>query len=257
MKELTLKELQGHILEIMLDIDAFCRENGIRYSLAYGTLLGAIRHRGFIPWDDDIDIVMPRPDYDRFLKTYRSGRFRLLADACGKDEFYRLKFAKVHDPQTKLGLDSRKSRFSYGVFVDIFPMEALPADKSLWDGFIRRAVKLHHRLYFRHKKFPFGSPLPMIEAYLHSYGYWREKCDAAVRGCDFGEASHLCHIFGSDEIVFVPKDWFDNLTEVCFEGHRLLAFAEYGKYLEDTFGDYMTLPPEKDRKGHGTKAFKL
>lgn len=70
MKELTLKELQDVSLDILQDVHNFCIENNIRYSLAYGTLIGAVRHKGFIPWDDDIDIVMPRPDYERFVASY-------------------------------------------------------------------------------------------------------------------------------------------------------------------------------------------
>ena len=72
MKEMTLREVQLFGLEILKDVHHFCTLNGIRYSLAYGTLLGAIRHKGFIPWDDDIDIVMPRPDYEKFCKTFKS-----------------------------------------------------------------------------------------------------------------------------------------------------------------------------------------
>lgn len=72
MKEMTLREVQLFELGIRKDVHEFCMANHINYSLAYGTLIGAIRHKGFIPWDDDIDIVMPRPDYDRFCRTYKS-----------------------------------------------------------------------------------------------------------------------------------------------------------------------------------------
>ena len=78
MRELTLPELQSICLEILIDIDDFCTKNNIRYSLAHGTLIGAIRHKGFIPWDDDLDINMPRPDYEKFKNTYKSDKFEFI-----------------------------------------------------------------------------------------------------------------------------------------------------------------------------------
>ena len=78
MQELTLKELQQVSLDIIKDVHSFCVNNNITYSIAYGTLIGALRHKGFIPWDDDVDIVMPRPDFERFCREYRSDKLRLI-----------------------------------------------------------------------------------------------------------------------------------------------------------------------------------
>ena len=78
MKKLSHSEIQEALACILKDVDAFCRENGIRYSLAYGTLIGAVRHRGFIPWDDDIDLLMPRPDFERFVAAYKGRRYKCL-----------------------------------------------------------------------------------------------------------------------------------------------------------------------------------
>ena len=78
MRELKLEEIQGILLDIMTDIDSFCRENNIRYIISSGTLLGAVRHKGFIPWDDDADMFMPREDFDRFVKIYKGRKYHLL-----------------------------------------------------------------------------------------------------------------------------------------------------------------------------------
>jgi lipopolysaccharide cholinephosphotransferase len=95
MRELSLRELQLFTLDILKDVHTFCINNQLHYSVAFGTLIGAIRHRGFIPWDDDIDIVMPRPDYERFCQTYHSERFHLKHR--GNDKKCMITFARVYD----------------------------------------------------------------------------------------------------------------------------------------------------------------
>ena len=131
MKELSLKELQGCCLEILKDVDAFCRTNEINYSLAYGSLLGAVRHKGFIPWDDDLDIVMPRKDYERFCREYRSGNFRLICQDNTPDCF--IPFARVTDftrTESRTYAPWMGSMQNPGVWIDVFPLDYAPDDES-------------------------------------------------------------------------------------------------------------------------------
>ncbi len=101
--ELTIQEKQEIILGILKDIDRFCRDNDIPYSLSSGTLLGAVRHGGFIPWDDDADMFMLREDFDRFVKIYKSDKYHLLFNTRSDDEFFASGYAKVNDPDTYIG----------------------------------------------------------------------------------------------------------------------------------------------------------
>ena len=96
MKEMTTTDIQQVSLDILKDVHSFCQKEGIKYSLAYGTLIGAIRHKGFIPWDDDVDIMMTRPEYERFIRAYKSSNgYELLPE--GKDSM--IAMARVYDRQ--------------------------------------------------------------------------------------------------------------------------------------------------------------
>jgi lipopolysaccharide cholinephosphotransferase len=120
MKQITdIRELRQLQLAIMDDIHQFCEQNGIRYSLAGGTLIGAFRHQGYIPWDDDIDIYLMRSDYERFLKEYKdkNGRFQLLCPEQTEHYFYT--FAKVIDTQTVM-IEDETEGYEIGVYVDVF-----------------------------------------------------------------------------------------------------------------------------------------
>ena len=121
--ELSLEELHNQSLQIVVEIDSFCRQNGIRYTLAFGSLLGAIRHKGFIPWDDDIDLAMPRPDYNRFVRMFKVDGLVCVAPETNTSY---LTFARVADARAtwcKPFLPWSSKRNDLGVWVDIFPID--------------------------------------------------------------------------------------------------------------------------------------
>lgn len=144
MREMSLQDVQSFSLEILKDVHAFCVENNINYSLAYGTLIGAVRHQGFIPWDDDIDIIMPRPDYDRFCREYHSDKFKTAV--AGTPSVY-IAFSRVYDDQYTF-VENRQmpwASFETGVWIDIFPIDAVCDD---YDTFINTGKKLQ-KLWIR------------------------------------------------------------------------------------------------------------
>ena len=108
--------LKPMMLEVLLRIDRYCRNNGLRYSIAFGTLIGAVRHKGFIPWDDDIDVWMPRPDYDRFIRNFDDGEFKVLS--AYNTDGYPVEYAKVHNSRTIMYEAGVKC--VWGIGVDVF-----------------------------------------------------------------------------------------------------------------------------------------
>ena len=138
MNKLNLQELQQVSLGILVDIHNFCVSHNLRYSIAYGTLLGAVRHKGFIPWDDDIDVVMPRPDSDNFCKLYSSKENRLLY--AGNDWSLSLGFCRVADiSKTRFEECSPWTKEDVGVWVDVFPIDGVEDDPNLY-------ARRYHRL---------------------------------------------------------------------------------------------------------------
>ena len=127
-KELTIEELKAVELNILKDVAKFCEKHDIKYFLCGGTLLGAIRHKGFIPWDDDIDIAMPREDYERFFKLYNSSNTRYHADSLENNPNWHMSFGRVGDTATVLYEHTLKEKYKeYHAFIDVFPVDGIPS----------------------------------------------------------------------------------------------------------------------------------
>ena len=260
-RKLSLKDIQGLSLEILQDVHAFCMENGITYSLAYGTLIGAFRHKGFIPWDDDIDIIMPRPDYDRFLATYRSDRFKLLSSA-GKDSY--LCFSRVYDDQETAIRTTFPFAHDYqgGLWIDVFPADGVEDDFEAYKNRFETQFALWRKQYFlRDPKASFGA-----------YRTLRNKCSLLYRkitrlnGCGlasvidkmnrnasevgFGTTRHWSQLACPDDGLqsYQLAEDFQTTIPVEFEGHVFQAMNGYDRVLRSIYGDYMQLPPE-DKRG--------
>lgn len=258
MQELTLKELQQVSLNILKDVHAFCGKNNITYSIAYGTLIGALRHKGFIPWDDDVDIVMPRPDFERFCREYRSDKLQLIY--YGNDKTALAAFARVvecnkTDYQTERPWTSQRS----GVWIDIFPLDGVVNQEEYscryknlkrisW--FVYKFRRQNHHivssdsLWARTKTYiakligingwlPFFF-LKYIVSKMKKYKY--EDYDY------YGQMSCL----DDGPIMFSKEDFRDTIL-LDFEDTKFRAMCGYDKVLRQLYGDYMQMPPENKR----------
>lgn len=248
-KKLTIDEQKRVQLDILLEVDAFCRQNGIKYSLAYGTLLGAVRHSGYIPWDDDLDIMMPLPDMLKFQNTFNSSRIKCYG--YGVTPRYENPYANVCSTYTyrKVGL-FYKDR---GLGIDLYPLIGLPeSDSDINDFFLiandlneKRKKAMINQLRLK-KVLPFKwVNYPQFDKII------REFTEFALTRTDYSQAKKfylLARPMCRKDIF--DYDFFDNMTDMLFEGYSFPVIADYDKVLRTLYGDYMKLPPEKDRCPH-------
>lgn len=236
MRELTLAEKKARILDIMKDIDNFCRENDIRYTLSSGTLLGAVRHGGFIPWDDDADIFMLREDFDRFVKIYKSPDYHVVFNNRSEEEFLAVGYAKICDPKTTIFYENSQTR--YGIYVDLFPLDAVPEEPKAQKEYMHKIMSLHNRLHHRQKK----DIVSIIKSYRHSLDWWWNRIDTLVHSGEHKESPLVAHILGTTNYrTVIPREWFDTLQNIEFEGYKFLGFSDTDAYLTKVYGaDYMT-----------------
>lgn len=275
MRELTQEELKQVELEILKDVARFCDKNNIRYYLGGGTLLGAVRHQGFIPWDDDIDISMPRPDYERFFKIYNGSNRRYLAKCVETYPDYWRTFGKVFDRRTYLKEDSIcLEKKGNGVFIDVFPIDGIPDSRikqillgkeqeflnflyhgSAWtytqshkyDDSIDEFAKLKNiiRTVFKFCAVTFLHPLPTHKLIrIINRNASREKYDSsnmigAIVDCAHGAD---CEII--EKAIFEPRIKFN------FENEEFWGPKGYDAYLRNLYGNYMILPPKKRQVTH-------
>lgn len=267
MKELSLKELQQVSLDILKEVHAFCMENDLKYSVAFGTLIGAIRHHGFIPWDDDIDIVMPRPDYERFCQTFQSQKYKVKYR--GNDKNCMIAFARVYDDQRTTTQDPTPwCKEPVGVWIDIFPLDGAPLSpqvqlrrfeqvRRLWI----KAIKMRHTSVAH-----FSKRMSLFQKYKllsrkvrflngHAIGHVLNKHERIMRKVPFGSTPYAIHltVLDSSHPEVIKMDCLKRYRLKTFEDTEVMVFEDYDEILRITYGDYMQLPPEEDRVGHSTQ----
>lgn len=248
-KSIELEELKRIQLDMLVDIDRFCRANNIRYSLAYGTLLGAIRHGGYIPWDDDIDVCMPRPDYERFISSYTGcqGRYKCYSTKTSPE--YMLPFAKVSDERTVMR-ETLYENDEYGIYIDVFPVDAMGAKgqifKSIWlNRFLntQKAVLGHRSL-----KKDIVLALGKIVLYPISISKVLSAMETVATKYKFGDTP-TCEVFCSSTVEreIVPTSYFLNYNDAIFEGMPFSVVKDFDSYLTVLYGDWRKEPPVEER----------
>lgn len=240
--------------EILDVIDQVCRENQLRYSLAYGTLIGAVRHKGFIPWDDDIDLAMPREDYEKLLAIWEDAApAGYLLQNTRTDADFTQTFTKIRKDHTTFLQDEDEARKHYhkGVFVDIFPFDRVaPEGMSRRVQYVASAVNL---LYSRGFTSGSGGMVGMAERILiRMPGGMKRKLKAwAERYIQRWEGQEECLLFSPSTIqsarCYYPERLFDAMGTIRFCGKNYMCAEDWDAFLRADYGDYMQLPPESER----------
>lgn len=249
-----IKEKELEILDYVVD---FCDNHNLKYFLAYGTLLGAVRHKGFIPWDDDIDILMPRNDYEKLKIIWNKDSCYKLLD-CMEDKEYIYPFMKVSDSKTKLEEHDVEEHMDLGIYIDIFPYDGVVKDTKKRQKFLKKCEYLEKlRLYsmlsidkILHTDKKKNFMRKILWVFLRKIGPAKisrkmEKFIAKNRVENAEWQGCLCTRFSYREVM--PKEVWGETVELEFEGKMYKAPKEYDKMLKTNYGDYMTLPPEEER----------
>ncbi len=250
-----LRRLQLTQLEILIELDRVCRKNNIKYCLACGTLLGAIRHEGFIPWDDDIDVWMLRCEYERFCKICEKDLDKkYFFQNWDTDPYFNSAYGKIRKKGTRyIRAGQERMKYKDGIYIDILPLDNLP--DQYWARW-RMIVKA-----WLYRKLTYAQAGAMCEKNLFKrIGYFilslypvkraKREFYRLLTRYDNKETLY-CKCLG--DVNFNPhwKDDFRELIEWQFEGHLFYVPARYDSLLKNNIGiDYMTLPPIEKRRPH-------
>lgn len=253
---MEVKELQKIELNILKWVDEICRKNNIKYFLYAGTLIGAIRHQGFIPWDDDIDIGMLRSDYDKFIELFRnnnSERYRMVAPEITPGYLY--PFAKIVDTKTRLIEKKTDCGVDMGLYIDVFPLDAVPEDIIMRKKLIKQHLKYEGLLMYSMSRNHGGKGFKLLlrhflNIYIKFVGkeHFRNKIIKLMSKQKYANSKMVGVIaLSCQEFDMGLKEWFADTTDVKFEGEYFMVPVGWKEYLTKRYGDFMMLPPEDQR----------
>lgn len=248
MKEITFEEGKKLMLDTLVSVSDFCEKNDIKYSLGYGTLIGAIRHKGFIPWDDDIDIMMPRDDYERFVKTYRDGRYAVIDESFNTNHSH----IRVSDEKTVLKLNAWRARFyKAGLWIDVFPIDKVPDSQKGYERF-RKWLWFLFEIQLTGEAKRKGIVNKVLYALCKPFSrYCGKKALQEMKRYNDKDTQSVANM-GVWYLHWpkFPLSYMSEFVDVDFEGHKFKAIKEYDSFLRGIYGDYMQFPPKEKQKPH-------
>ncbi len=262
MRTLAIEEVKQIQLGILKSVDEWCNQNDVSYFLGYGTLLGAVRHKGYIPWDDDVDIVMMRPDYERLLKEFNNNRKdNLQVLHASMDKNFPYEFAKVQNRMTKL-VENTDVVYDIGINIDVFVLDPIDRDKKTIKRILHKhkiptkvlAYKNMLGNGARKRKGIKKVGVAVLKAICDRIPiYWcTSKLGVVDKANNSGDNTWVANVcerwFKPSEIM--PKEWYAQTIQLEFEGNRFKAPVKYDQVLTAWYGDYMQLPPEEEQVTH-------
>lgn len=248
-----LRKWQMKLLEILVYFRDFCEEHNLRFVLSGGTCLGAIRHKGFIPWDDDVDVQMPRDDYEKLIRIWNkeADTSRFVCDVTTEDYCSKFPMAVIRSVNTTCIYDhSVNSDICQGLKIDVEFLDGVP------DGKIARKINMYCAFIlalFRGQRVPARASKPkkviskvLLTFFPTKHLRWKVSrlCEKRLTKYKFDESQYVRYLF----CPIKPKNVYDKIVYKEFEGYKMPVAGGYDKQLRASYGDYMQFPPEDKRK---------
>ena len=255
----SLEECQNHLLQMMKAFDSFCREKNLKYFLAFGTLLGAIRHNGFIPWDDDVDILMPREDFEKLISfSCINSQYSIVSLENPGQYYHPYPYCNITDENTIQIEHNARCQTGKGLFLDVFPLDTVPDDASERESFNKKI------LFYRYLRGLQTMPIRKIDSFktlvmnictiiLSPFDEIKlarkiDKMAKQYRYSNYKTCAHM--LLGKLKRVTWDKEDFSEVIEHKFGDGLFFVPKQYDKVLSKTYGKYMVLPKEEDRVPH-------
>ncbi len=254
MKEIGISELRQIQIEILKEIADYCDKESLSYFLGYGTLIGAVRHHGYIPWDDDIDIIMPRPDYEKFVHGFNQQQRDMKVVDYNQSSEYELPYAKVFDTRTRMIETMYKPIRQFGVYIDVFPIDgykerAVLRKIRLLNEFLnaKKAVRHNNRTWAKTIIINLGK----IVLFPFPISFILNRMNSLARKYRYEECETVNSMFSPYCLhEMCPKSWLSKYIMAEFEGETFRIPESYDQYLRNIYGDYMQLPPKEKQVTH-------
>nr|MBP7471509.1 LicD family protein [Prevotella sp.] len=266
MANYDIRPLQMRMLEVLKALDDTCKKHGVTYGIFAGSLIGAVRHKGFIPWDDDMDVLMPRPDYERFITHCKEWLPAPYEFVCAEnDSNYPLPFGKIQDGSTTL-IERKHLSYLGGIYVDVFPLDAVPTNmlKRRWQfckyEYMKQVLYLVHRDPYRHGHGP-SSWIPLLCRKLYTMEGLQKNIRRLLTKYKYDKCKYVADYTDGLKGVML-KEVEGIYTSYTFEGETFQGIKRYDDYLTQMYGDYMKVPDGEHQRQHNfyyldlTKSYK-
>lgn len=253
MAQYDIEALHAKILTILATIDQVCKTHNLTYFIWAGTQLGAVRHKGFIPWDDDIDIAMPRNHYEQLIAHCKEWLPQPYEFVCAEnDSNYPLPFGKIQDASTTL-IERLHLKYLGGVYIDVFPIDGVPDGWARkWQfakyQFYKRVLYLLHRDPYKHGHGP-SSWVPLLCRNVFSMTKVQQKIRKILTQYNYDNCNKVADYDDGINLVF-DKAVLEPTAQYVFENTKVMGVAQANAYLSKKYGNYMKLPEKEKQKQH-------